>query len=308
MAEEPLGRQETAQPRTATTGTPKVRSGWTSCAVDAPMEFSVPPPEALTAPRLGIDFAAATAVHCQLETKKRADGREDLVLTEGRATDLTALLAALRLPDLTPTPDLCTLEMPWVPNLLLLDRQNRWVRPGLPVTGCGKPRAEVSNAVRGLRLTTVSEKVVRQLKSAGAAASGCQQDWSDVIAAETRDPTAPPRSGRVSIPSPAPLRVCVFRVPAQEQQTAQPTGTFEYGSVLPRQRRAAIERAFAALLPATRCSAVAERFAVLQAADVTGGDVVYVELDRCRRVLTTPVYGPPTLAQANDALIALLEK
>ncbi|GAB3960328.1 hypothetical protein GCM10027614_81920 [Micromonospora vulcania] len=69
VAEEPLGRQETAQPRTATTGTPKVRSGWTSCAVDAPMEFSVPPPEALTAPRLGIDFAAATAVHCQLETR-----------------------------------------------------------------------------------------------------------------------------------------------------------------------------------------------------------------------------------------------
>ncbi|MEU6072841.1 hypothetical protein [Micromonospora sp. NPDC047074] len=159
-ADAPTSEQE-AQPVAVVTGTPAVRSGWTSCEVDAPMEFAGPPPAGLTMPRLGAGFPAVAAVHCQLEPTRRTDGGEDLVLTEGRATDLTALLAALRMPDETSTTDACTLEMPWVPNLLLLDAQDRWIRPGLPADGCGKPRAETLQAVRGLRLTTVSAKVVR---------------------------------------------------------------------------------------------------------------------------------------------------
>ncbi|MFG1872453.1 hypothetical protein [Micromonospora arborensis] len=38
------------------------------------------------------------------------------------------------------------------------------------------------------------------------------------------------------------------------------------------------------------------------------GDVVYVELDHCRRVLATPLHGPPVLVQASTALIKLLTR
>jgi hypothetical protein len=289
------------------TGTPAVRAGWTSCAVDAPTEFGDPPPDALTLPRLGTDFAATAAIHCQLEPKQRARGGVDLVLTEGRATDLTVLLAALRLPDTAPTTDACTLEGPWVPNLLLLDGEGRWIRPGLPVDGCGRPRPEVQEAVRGLRLTTVTEKVVRELESAEASASGCGQESSDVVATETGDPASLARPGRVAIsfPSTVPLRLCVFRVPVKQQGTPQPVGTFEYGLVLPPHRRESVERALTALPPAKKCTGAADRFAVLWATDRRGGEV-YVELDHCRRVLTRPMSGPPILAQADTTLVGLL--
>ncbi|PYC64307.1 hypothetical protein C7C45_30595 [Micromonospora arborensis] len=303
-AEAPTGGRET--PRSAAvTGTPTIQSAWTSCAVDAPIQNDGRPLAALALTRLGTDFTVATAVHCQLEPKRRADGGEDLVLTEGRATDVTALLAALRLPDDTTTVEACTLEMPWVPNLLLLDAQGRWTRIGLPVNACGKPRPEVTEAVRGLRLTTVSEKVVREIVSAGAAASGCNQEWSDVLATETGDPRLLPRPGRV--PLPPQVRLCVYRVPTQQQGTPQPAGTFEYGLLLPQHRRAAIEQTLTTLRPAEQCSDAADQFAALQDATITG-DVVYVELDHCRRVLATPLYGPPILAQADAALIELLSR
>ncbi|MEH1017032.1 hypothetical protein V6U90_28530 [Micromonospora sp. CPCC 206060] len=271
------------------------------------MEFGAPPSDAGTLPRLGTDFAATVAIHCRLEPKRRADRGQDLVLTEGRATDLTTLLAALRLPDERLTTDACTLEMPPVPNLLLLDPQGRWIRPGLPVDGCGRPRAEVREAVRDLRLITVTEKVVRELESSGAAVSGCGQEWSDMVATETGDPISLARPGRVSIPftRTAPLRLCVFRVPGEQQGTSKPAGTFEYGLILPQHRREPVEQTLTALPPARQCTGTADRFAVLRTVDGTGGEV-YVELDHCRRVLTTPSSGPPTLAQADNTLVGLL--
>ncbi|MDG4760501.1 hypothetical protein [Micromonospora sp. WMMD710] len=287
------------------TGTPAMRGGWTSCAVDAPVGDDGRPLDALAMPRLGTDFTVSAAIHCQREPKRRVDGGEDLVLTEGRATDVTALLAALRLPDDTTTVEACTADMPWVPNLLLLDALGRWIRPGLPVDDCGKARPEVAAAVRGLRLTTVSETVVRELVSAGAAASGCHQDWSDMVATETRDPRYRPRPGRVSLPSQ--VRLCVYRVPAQQQGEPQPAGTFEYGLLLPPQRRAAIERTLAVPRPAKQCADAADRFAVLLDATITG-DAIYVELDHCRRALATPLYGPSVLVQADTALITLLKR
>ncbi|MEU7753768.1 hypothetical protein [Micromonospora sp. NPDC049171] len=300
MANEPVGGPE-AKPSTSLTGTPTAQTGWTSCAVNAPVGADGRPPHALTLPRLGNEFTVASAIHCQLGPKQRADGGEDLVLTEDRTTDLTALLAALRLPDDTTAIEACTTEMPWEPNLLLFDAHGYWIRPGLPVDTCGKPLAKVSEAVRALRLTTVSETVVREIVSAGAAASGCSQDWSTMAAAEAR-------SGPVSIPSAATLRLCVFRVPAQQQGTPQTAGTSEYGFLLPQQRRAAIERTLALLRPAKKCSGTADRFAVLQDATVMGGDAIYVELDHCRRVLATPVYGPSILAQADNTLIELFKR
>ncbi|SCL21978.1 hypothetical protein GA0074692_1300 [Micromonospora pallida] len=304
----PAGGQQAGLPPPVT-GTPAVRAGWTSCAVDAPTEFGDASWAALTLPRLGTDFVPTAAIHCQLEPKQRAKGGVDLVLTESRATELTALLAALRLSDTPPTTDACNLDAPPVPNLLLLDGEGRWIRPGLPVDGCGKPLPEVLEAVRGLRLTTVTEKVVRELESAEASASGCGQESSDVVATETGDPASLARPGRVAIsfPSTVPLRLCVFRVPVKQQGTPQPAGTFEYGLVLPQQRRESVERALTALPPAKKCTGAADRFAVLWATDRTGGEV-YVELDHCRRVLTRPMSGPPILAQADTTLVGLLRR
>ncbi|MEV4629871.1 hypothetical protein AB0J90_26760 [Micromonospora sp. NPDC049523] len=64
----------------------------------------------------------------------------------------------------------------------------------------------------------------------------------------------------------------------------------------------------AALPPAEECSDAAERFALLRAAEDGIGGEVYVELDHCQRVLTTPLTGPPILAQADNTLVELLSR
>ncbi|WP_433686921.1 hypothetical protein ACQP0I_24450 [Micromonospora carbonacea] len=308
VAEPPAGSRP-APALTRTTGTPAVESGWTSCAVDAPEAEAGPSTGALTLPRLGTGFAATAAVICQQEPTRRPDGGTDLVLTEGRSTELTALLAALRLPDGRTTADACTLELPLVPNLLLFDASGRWIRPGLPIDGCGKPLPEVLQAVRSLRLSSTFRTVVREVESAGAAASGCGQSWSDMVTSETGQQGSRPRAGRIVPPFPpaAPLRLCVFRVPADQQGASKPAGSFAYGRPLPPSAREALLRALAALPPAGRCAGAADRFAVLRASDGTGGEL-YVELDHCRRVLVSPSAGPPTLAQADGPLLELLAR
>lgn len=289
------------------TGAPTVHAEWVSCAVDAPMDPE-PPRVALTLPRLDGGFPATAAIHCQLDHRRRADGGLDLVLTEGRATDLAVLLNALRRPDTSTGPEACTLEMPWVPNLLLLDGRGRWIRPGIPVDGCGKPLPELVTAVRGLRLTTLSERVVREIESAGAARSGCTQDHRNMVASETGHPDSSVRLGRGSVPflSTAPVRLCGYRVPAEEIGLADPGGDFTYGRTLSPQQRKSVERALTTLPPARDCAGSAHRFALLANPDAAGG-TVYVELDHCRRVLVLPLYGPPTLAQADRAFLGLVE-
>ncbi|WP_329108684.1 hypothetical protein OG792_08525 [Micromonospora sp. NBC_01699] len=306
IAEPPVDKLQ-GRPFPIVTGTPAVQKAWTSCETDAPMEIGGPPSDALILPRLDTGFAATVAVHCQLEPERRADRGEDLVLTEGRATDLTTLLAALRLPDDTFIPDACTADMPWVPNLLLLDAHGHWIRPGLPTTGCGKARTEVEEAVRALRLTTIKEKVIREILSSGAAVSGCTQEWQDMVAIETSGPTPRALPSHVSLPfePTSQMRLCVFRVPADRQGTPDVAGTFDYGLLLPEQRREVIARTLASMPPAQECTGPADRFAVLRASNNTGGEI-YVELDHCRRILTRPMSGPPTLAQADHTLIELL--
>lgn len=131
VAEAPVDGPE-VKPSTVLTSTPTAQSRWTSCAVNAPVGDDGRPPNALTLPHLGNDLAVASAVHCQLGPKRRADGGEEVVLTEGRASDLTAL----RPPDDTTAIEACTADMPWEPNLLLFDAQGQWIRLGLPVDTC----------------------------------------------------------------------------------------------------------------------------------------------------------------------------
>ncbi|GAA2707083.1 hypothetical protein [Actinoplanes palleronii] len=121
-------------------GGPKVHSQWMSCAVK-----TGDGQDALTLPRLTGSFPAVSAVICDDRPQPGATGSAEV-----RATDITALLATLRLPDEGATAQACTQELPFVPWLVLLDAQGRWIRPGVPVDSCGKPRQEFRDAYRKL--------------------------------------------------------------------------------------------------------------------------------------------------------------
>jgi hypothetical protein len=283
----------------------KIEPAWTSCAAEAPTpsESGRPDPaDPLTLPRLAADFRPVAAVVCATDQLRRPDGGADLAATESRADDVTALVAALRLPDEPPTDGVvCTMDRPLIPFFVLLDEQGRWVRPGVPRDGCGKYRGEVREAMYGLRLTRVSARPFEEVLSPEAAAAGCSQRWSDMVwAAESssQQPAVIPPG----FDGPVRPQLCAYRVPAEQQGTGKPAGDFVSGRYLSDEQWAGTQREIESAAAAGPCTTPANRFAVLH---IAAGQI-YVELDGCRRVLAQAADGSPTLRRASPALLALL--
>jgi hypothetical protein len=283
---------------------------WTSCAEAAPEMARLGPMatagDVAALPRLDGDFTPTAVVICGREPQRRADGGQDLVATERRSDDVAALVTALRLQDDPSDAVMCTTEASVLPWLALIDADGRWMRPRIPVGVCGKPRPEVSEALAALQLTTVATRPVVELESAEAVAAGCSQKWKDVLSVETAG-NRTPRRGAVPEPFPAgqQVRLCVYEVTNSEPGT----GNFVHGTVLPADRRTAIEHALKAAGPAEPCSAHASRFALLRS--VAGGDPqTYVELDGCRRIMVVPRPGAggPVIAQGDATLTELIDK
>jgi hypothetical protein len=202
----------------------------------------------------------------------------------------------------------CNQDLPGVAWFALVDSAGRWARPGVPVDRCGKIRIEVRQAVEKLTLVRVAAHPIRELESSAAAASGCTQQWADMVWVSGQHRTSPPPAGRDDpLATAVSLRLCVYRVPASEQGGGKPAGTFERGGVLPAQRRPALAAALRATAAASACTTPAGRFALIRSADNSGG-AVYVELDGCQRILVEPTNGPPWLAKADATLIALLDQ
>jgi hypothetical protein len=176
----------------------------------------------------------------------------------------------------------------------------------VPQDLCGKIRIEVRDAVADLLLTEVSKRTLREIVSAEANASGCTQQWADMVWVETTqrggDDWAAP--GAEPLPG-GEIRLCIYRVPESEQRGGKPAGTFERGIVLSANRWASIKKALKQAGPARDCTTPAASFALLRSADGDGA-TAYVDLDGCRRILVTPLSGPPSLTQGDAALVRLL--
>jgi hypothetical protein len=213
------------------------------------------------------------------------------------------LVAALRLPDEPLSGDVCTTELYLPPFFVLLDAQGRWVRPGVPSDACGKVRREVRDALQGLRLTTVSSRPIKEIESSEAAAAGCSQQWADMVwvtggwGAADEAAVVPP-----GFDGPVRIRLCVYRVPAEQQRTGKPAGDFVSGRYLSDEQWADTRREIEAAAPTGPCTTPANRFAVLHLA----AGQIYAELDGCRRLLARTAGGRETLRQASPALLALL--
>jgi hypothetical protein len=283
----------------------KIEPAWTSCAAEAPTpsEPGRPDPGSVwSLPRLDDSFRPVAAVVCSTDQVRRPDGGADLAATESRADDVTALVAALRLPHLERSGGgACTLELYLPPFFVLLDEQGRWVRPGVPGDRCGKVRGEVRDAVQGLRLTRVSAVPFEEVESSEAAAAGCSQRWSDMVwAAESssQQPAVIPPG----FDGPVRPQLCAYRVPAEQQGTTKPGGDFVFGRYLSDESWAGAQREIKSAAAAGPCTTPANRFAVLH---IAAGQI-YVELDGCRRVLAQTADGSQTLRLASPALLALL--
>lgn len=283
-----------------------IEPAWTSCAAAVPASPGPGGPgssDIARLPRLDDGFRPVAAVLCSSAPQRRPDGGEDLVATESRADDVTALVAALRLPDEPRSGGACTMELYLPPFFALLDAQGRWVRPGVPSDECGKVRVEVRDALQGLRLTPVSTRPVREIESSAAAAAGCTQQWADMVwvtgGRGTPDEVAVVPPG---FDGPVRVRLCVYRVPAEQQRTGKPAGDFVSGRYLSDEQWADARREIEAAGPAGPCTTPASRFAVLH---IAAGQL-YAELDGCHRLLAQTAGGGETLRKASPALLAVL--
>jgi hypothetical protein len=294
--------------------TPRIHPRWRSCAEEPSMQRQDGESDDVTSLRLIDTFHPVAAVECGEETRRRPDGGTDGIAVEDRADDVAALLAALRLPDAPPpspeppaddlSPDtICTADGYVPPRLVLLDGRGRWVRPGIPRDACGKPRAEVTAAMEKLRWTRTATRVLQEIESAGAAASGCDQVDTDMVWFTAFYPPTQQSDLAPLADDAASVRLCLYQVKNTDPDNDKPQGDFVSGGLLPPARWAAVKRAVQASGEARTCTTPANRFARLE---TPKGDI-YVELDGCRR-LVAPSVESDALRQAPPTLPALLTK
>ncbi|WP_250033746.1 hypothetical protein [Paractinoplanes maris] len=314
-----------AVPDPRPSGAPQIHPRWRACAGEPSMRPQDEGNNAAPLPQFAGSFHPVAAVRCREDTQRRPDGGTDSIAVEDRADNVAALLAALRLPDapppsppspepptgdVPPDPDLiCTADGYFPPRLVLLDGQGRWVRPRIPLDTCGKPLAAATAALDKLHWTRVTTRVVGEVESAEAAASGCDQVQTDMVwFTGVYPPTwqgdlVPPAGDAASV------RLCVYQVKASGRDSEKPQGDFVSGGMLPAGRWAAVRRAVQISGEATPCTTPANRFARLE---TPRGDI-YVELDGCRRLVAPGVFAGDgttgdTIWQAPTDLPALLTK
>jgi hypothetical protein len=297
----PAAAPSSAEPAPAPSAVPGIHVRWRSCAGEPSLQPLSDGSDATPLPPSTGAFRPVAAVMCREDTRRRPDGGTDATAVEDRADDVAAMLAALRLPGAPPsagTSDglICTADGYLPPRLVLLDERGRWLRPAIPRDACDKPLAEVTTALDALRWTRVATRVLGEVESAEAAASGCDQIHTDMVWFTGVAP--PTRQGvlALSADDTAPVRLCVYRVRASGRDSEKPQGEFVSGGLLPAGRWAAVKRAIRSSGEPAACATPADRFARL----VTPRGDIHVELDGCRRLVAPAV--APGDANGFDAL------
>ncbi|MEV4546271.1 hypothetical protein [Micromonospora echinaurantiaca] len=285
---------------------PVIHAAWTSCAEEFEPDAD---PWGRRPALLGDGFHPVSAVVCALEERDQPDGGRDRVEVESRVDDIGAIVGALRLPDEPGSGEVCVTGSANPPWLVLLDRDGRWLRPGVPVDICGLPRKEVLDAGEALRLTVVRTRALEQIISGAAAKAGCQQRWRDEFwpSPQEREDGQYLSSPPVGLPFTPELGrstvVCRYRM-SDPRQGDPAIAEFERGGKVPPDRVAELNGRLAWSTPAKPCTTRATKIVSLSAV-VNRGDYVYIELDGCMRMLAD-IYGVHVLTQADPDLPALL--
>ena len=284
---------------------------WTSCADERPGDLTLGTgSEAALLPLLDRDMVPVSVIVCEVQTEARAGAGTDLVATEEHASEIAALVAAVRLPAARTQYDICTTEGQVMPWFAVVDSAGRWVRPGLSTDECGKFRPEVTKALSELALVRVATRVIRVVESDAAVQAGCTSEFTDMVWYDTTIGGGVPSSALAGDPfgGDTDVRLCVYDVPANERGAEKPGGSFVRGGVLDADLRAQITGQLRGAGPAAGCSEPTGGFAVLLPAEGSDPAKVQVELDGCQRILLTPARGDQLLAQAGPELIALLSQ
>ena len=274
---------------------------WRSCVAD---QATVDTTGLERAP-LSDTSAPIAAVICSQPVRQFPDGRQETSRVEARADDITALITALRLPDEPYDGQVCVLMGQSEPWLVLLDAHGHWISPRFPENACGFTRLEAQRAYDALKLTVVSSEIIDFRAAPRWFNTGCWETSNNPVSTVTTEQPRRPRSGRVTNPFPAGVRVrmCAYQVPPDQRYGDY--GAFDYAADLDARQRARLDRALRKVRPAAACDRPATRFGTLFRGDHRLG-AVSVELDGCRRMVVITVDGRSTLAAADPAIVAMI--
>ena len=144
-----------------------------------------------------------------------------------------------------------------------------------------------------LKLTVVSSEIIDFRAAPRWFNTGCWETSNNPVSTVTTEQPRRPRSGRVTNPFPAGVRVrmCAYQVPPDQRYGDY--GAFDYAADLDARQRARLDRALRKVRPAAACDRPATRFGTLFRGDHRLG-AVSVELDGCRRMVVITVDGRST--------------
>lgn len=263
---------------------PVTRPGSAHCPISDLPEGSVP-----------AGFATAWVLRCsQVVRPVTGDGRWWFSIEERADTGFEPLLAALRRPDeVMPPGTVCAGTGVGATPVALVDAAGRVVHPRLPHDRCDQPQQQVRDALAALHFRETRATRLQQEQSQQSVDTGCGQMWID-LSADVYVGSKPVASRPTWPKTPDALRICLWQ-PRPSGLPRLVTGATVTGADL-RGLLARLDH----LPAAAACTASHHRFAVLE--DVRHHDVLYAELDGCRRVLRAD----HTLGELDPATVELI--
>lgn len=218
-------------------------------------------------------FDAVVAVSCVWAERRYADGLWRVELRRVANAPLAKLVDALDRPDgHVPPGTACAAYASIPPQLVLVDRAGRVLRPRFPVDGCGHATTRASKAFDGLDWRVTSVRKISLDIPNDPVLRTCETGWKD----EINEPESHPDYSGGPVGLDGASIACVYR------RNGDPlVGKYERGMRLTATETRALDDATDLPgLQSSTCTPPA-RFAVVH----TGGKLTYLELGGCYRAL-----------------------
>jgi hypothetical protein len=227
---------------------------------------------------LPASFVAVAVLRCVTGAQTiPGKGQWETATLQRADKDLTALVAALRLPPVMRKPGIiCPYIAIVPPQIALIGADGKTLVPRLPVGECGLIQSRVLTALARLQWQTVSVRLITQVQTQPEVASGCTPGYKDPFA--LAESSAPSSGGALYAAPPASLRICVYASDESTNSTRFLRGTTVTGPTV-----TALLAGLSGPRGTAGCSVGHAMFAVVDG--VSGASpVVYVELGGCDRV------------------------
>jgi hypothetical protein len=229
-------------------------------------------------PALPEGFVPVSAVMCSLDTERvPGQGEWSVRVRRSAEGDVAELVSALQVPDERPGNASCTAHWDPDPQVWLLDAAGRAARPAWPRDVCSHLQERPLEVLARVTFAESGRRRIEVVTPQAALDSGCEVAVKNVVGVDA--PTADGTGSLTGLQASGSGRACRYDIEAADVLT----GTFAAGARLEGRLWRDLVRALAAAGAARPCTDPPGALALI---GTPGGEIAYVELDGCRRILT----------------------